>query len=327
MLPRSTIIQNEDEMNEFVSDLRGDAVARMDQGYRPEKNAFYSNDGMDLDVDKTAYSDAMYDWMQGQDRYADWDDATLKQFALDSFSRSSGENKAAEFWESSRIGWEQAKEDAEADRNTMLAEIEAFKQGINENYVHDVLTREKQYHDANIQNTLRQTQERLANMGRAASPYLLGHLQRRMEAQAADKLQLRRVELEQEVQRQKQVVLNQMQDVYGNTDRQMVDPATAAQIAKQLGAADAPTRVPQVGGDTDRNAGGGGGGGGGTVRRFSNRTGRESGPSTDAWGETAADRSWRVQRTNTDSMGNDWETSRRNPANTRNMSAFESIVM
>jgi len=229
--------------------LISDARRRMQENpdRRPEVEAFYSNDrGSPVPkLDQTEYEGAMLDWMNNQERYQDWTDQQKREFARRAPDRTSGERQAAEFWQGERAAWEKAKGEAREDRETMLAEIETFKEGINENYVNQVLSRERQYHDAKIQANLRETENRLASMGRSASPYLMSHLKRRMEAQAADKLQLRRAELEREVQQQKLNALNQMQQVYGQTQRMTTDPATAMQIAQQMGGADAGEETPR----------------------------------------------------------------------------------
>lgn len=247
---------------------------------RPEQEAFVEDPDKQgwSQVDPSGYEDALLDWMNNNERFRDWSDYQKQEFARRSPELSDDERRAEEFWQGERAAFEKAKGESREDRETMLAEIEAFRQGINENYVNQVLGRERQYHDAKIQANLRETEQRLASMGRSASPYLMGHLKRRMEAQAADKLQLRRAELEQEVQKQKLNALNQMQQVYGQTDRRTTDPATAMQIAQQMGGAAA--------GETDTGGGGGGGGtrtGGGSssstsgprVRYFSDMSNRE----------------------------------------------------
>jgi len=192
--------------------------------------------GQGLNFDAAKYQEDMFAWMRGQDQYQDWTDQDLRTFLGNTTGKSSQAAAAESWWQGQNIAWRKASEDAAKDRAGMLAELQAFKAGIGEQYVTQALTREKGYWEAKIGQTLLQVQQQYAAMGRTASPYLLGELRRRMVGQAADSLQTRRLELETEVQNQKAKYLTMLGDVLGNTQRTMIDPTQAAQILQSLGA-------------------------------------------------------------------------------------------
>lgn len=190
-----------------------------------------------VQVDEAAYTSAATAWMRGQERYADWSDQEIAEFVRDTMGMSAEQRQAAEYWQANQVAWRRAGEDAEADRNDMLARLEAFRAGYSESWINDTLAREKAYWDAKGRETIREVQTKMAAIGRTASPYLLGFIGRQFAAQQADALQVRRMQLEQERSQHEQEYLTMLNSVYQNTQRNVVDPATAAQIAQQMGVA------------------------------------------------------------------------------------------
>ena len=201
----------------------------------------YSSDTRPLpeyDFDQGTYIDAQFDWMRGQDRYEDWSDADIRTFVGETVDMSDAERASSELWEDSRIARDKAAEEAEADRNKMLADLETFKDQYNEAWIAETLGREKAYWDTKIEQTTNQVTTQYANMGRIASPYMMAELTRRMTAQAGDALQVRRFELENERRQHMQYVLEMQNQVFQNTERNVMDPATAATVSQMLGQGD-----------------------------------------------------------------------------------------
>lgn len=187
--------------------------------------------------DREGYVTALTGWLRGQSRYKDWSDDDLRSFAASTADVPDAQRNAAAFWEESRRGWDQAATEARQDRDTMLADLETYRQGFNSQWMTQTLSREKAYWDARITQTLTRVQAQYAALGRVASPYLMGELSRRMTAQAADALQVRRLELENEQRRQMETYLSMKNQVYSNTQRNVMAPETVLSIMQALGTA------------------------------------------------------------------------------------------
>ena len=187
--------------------------------------------------DRGGYVEALTGWLRGQTRYKDWSDEDLRGFAESTADVPDAQRNAAAFWEESRRGWDTAATEAKQDRDTMLADLETYRQGFNGQWVTQTLSREKAYWDARITQTLTRVQAQYAALGRVASPFLLGEVARRMTAQAADALQVRRMELENEQRRQMETYLSMKNQVYSNTQRNVMAPETVMSIMQALGTA------------------------------------------------------------------------------------------
>jgi hypothetical protein len=100
--------------------------------------------------------------------------------------------------ESARAEYEVAKKDAAARIAKMEGEINTYQAGYNEAWMTSTLARERQYWDQQIEATMKGVDERLASLGRTANPYMMGRLRQGLASKAADALQVRRTQLEQE---------------------------------------------------------------------------------------------------------------------------------
>ena len=189
----------------------------------------------DYSYDTAGFSGALAGWMRSSGRYKDWADADIQAFAAETADMTPEQRAARELQEGNRIAWDKANEEAKADRARMLGELEAFKANYGETRINDALSREKAYWDARTSQILDRTQKQFVNMGRVASPYLLGELGRRLTAQAADALQVRRFEYERENQQMQQYYLSTLNNVLQNTERKVMDPMQAAALTKQIG--------------------------------------------------------------------------------------------
>ncbi len=215
-------------------------------GGRPARESFISMNNGDLAFNTQAWTNAMFSWMRGQYTYKTWSDQEIRDFVATSANLSEGERSAQEFWTSSQQAWQQAGAEAKADRQHMLAELETFKSGYNSQWINDTLSREKTYWDGKIATTLANIDQQYAARGAVASPYVKAEIARRMVAQAADALQVRRYELENERSARQQYYLTTLNDVLSNTQRQVLDPLQVAELLQKLGAASSTVKPVKV---------------------------------------------------------------------------------
>ena len=152
---------------------------------------------------------------------------------------------ATEAWDRYKEGVDRANEETREDRDDILARLDTYEEGYNEDWMNSVLAQEKAQWEAKRQQTLDRVQQQYANMGRQASPYLLGEINRRMTAQEADALQARRFELEQERDSRRQWALQIRNQIYSDTQRQVMNPQAATQLMTSLGKG-ASTVIPQM---------------------------------------------------------------------------------
>lgn len=214
------------------------------EGGAPELRQFASivtqNEGLwsetpAFQLDEEGYQRATFDWMRNNEKYTDWSDQQIQDFVQQTALKGGNERMAAEFWQNQNVAWEQAKEQSAADRAKILSELESFREGYGSDYLEERLSSMRRYIDADIQQTLRGVQNQFASMGRTASPYLLGHMARRLQAQGEDQLFMKQIELQGEVDTKKQFFLSMMNDVLKNTQHQTMDPLAALQIMQEFG--------------------------------------------------------------------------------------------
>ena len=161
----------------------------------------------------------------------------MKMDAFEKQQERAEENRelAMESWDRYKQGVDRANEETREDREDILARLDTYEEGYNEDWINNVLAQEKAQWEVKRQQTLGQVQQQYANMGRQASPYLLGEINRRMVAQEADALQARRFELEQERDSRRQWALQLRNKIYSDTQRQVMSPQLAAQMMQTLG--------------------------------------------------------------------------------------------
>lgn len=173
------------------------------------------------------------DMQQYEQELADWRE-NVQSFTQ---QQAAPQTAALDVWQNAREGVEEANQAAMEDREKMLAEIESYEEGYNEDWINETLDREKALWEAKRQQTLQRVQNQYAAMGRTPSPFLMGELNKRLVAQEADALQARRYELEQERAARKEAALRLRHKTYMGTQRQVLDPARATEIVRRLGQA------------------------------------------------------------------------------------------
>lgn len=239
------------------------AVTAPVAGARPQRSAYLSVArpdtlaGNPFAFDRKRYTEDAFAWMRGQSQYQDWSDDDLRTFLVETANMTDNERAARELWDSARISTDAANREARADRDTMLAELAAFRDGFNEEWITTTLARERGYWDTQIKQTLARVDAEYAARGTTASPYVKGYIAQRMAAQAAEALQVRRFELENARAEKVQFYLQQANQVRANTARTTMDPGAVAGMVQALGAADAataPAGVSVSGGGTTARA-------------------------------------------------------------------------
>ena len=206
---------------------------------------FYSRPNVTYDQD--SYARARYDYMRGNDRYKDWSDDEIHNFVAETSGKSDEEIAAAEAWEENRQAWDQANEDTLADRRMLLAQIEEFKNAFGDHWVQQSLQRTRAYWDAKKTETVRRVIERSSALGTTPNPYILAEVERRMEAQGADALMMRELELEQTRAEHLRSYVTLLGETLSSTQRVPPDPALATAQQQTMGAASSNVRATSVG--------------------------------------------------------------------------------
>ena len=199
-----------------------------------------------VSYDHDAYEQARYGYMRGSGKYEDWTDDEIREFVAETSGKTDREVEAAEYWEENRRAWDQANEDTLSDRRMMLAQLEEFKNAFGDHWVQTSLQRTRAYWDAKKTETVRRVIERSAAMGTTTNPYVLAEVERRMEAQAADALMMRELELEQSRAEHLQYYLAMLNDVLAGTKRNPPDTAQATAAVQTMGAASSDVRATSV---------------------------------------------------------------------------------
>lgn len=135
--------------------------------------------------------------------------------------------------------YERMKADAEADREDILGELDAWRSGLNENFVDAGVAMERSQWDAKLSEVRNTLEQNAAAQGKVLSPWLQAEVLGRVTAQANSAVSLRRLELEQALRDRQMEFIQAKNNVYSNTDRQMIDPMQAYGLMQKLGAADA----------------------------------------------------------------------------------------
>lgn len=93
-------------------------------------------------------------------------------------------------------------------KNNMLKELQSYAQSIDNSRVKEAAAREAGNWRGRNESILARVQQQFANMGRSINPLLLGDLQRRLTAQAADAVQRTRLESELQMDKSRQFFLD-----------------------------------------------------------------------------------------------------------------------
>jgi hypothetical protein len=186
--------------------------------------------------DAEGYRKAQFDWMRGSSAYDDWTDDDINGF-LDSINEkyyTNNEVTAMQLWQGNLIARRNANADAKRDREDILADIEAYKSTFSDETIAAAVAQEQQAWNTKIAETLQSAQQQAAAQGRVLDNTTYAMLRGRLEAQAAQAIQLVQMQYEQ---KRSEIALNAIQaknDVYKNTSRTIETPAEIATIIQAL---------------------------------------------------------------------------------------------
>lgn len=186
--------------------------------------------------DAEGYRKAQFDWMRGSAAYDGWTDDDINGF-LDSINEkyyTNNEASAMQLWQGNLIARRNANADAKRDREDILADIEAYKSTFSDETIAAAVAQEQQAWNTKIAETLQSAQQQAAAQGRVLDNTTYAMLRGRLEAQAAQAIQLVQMQYEQ---KRSEMALNAIQaknDVYKNTSRTIETPAEIATIIQAL---------------------------------------------------------------------------------------------
>ena len=92
-------------------------------------------------------------------------------------------------WQSATEGIRQNNAQKKADREDILAEIEAYKSGFSDSAIAQAVAAERQAWDEKINTTMQQAVQQAAQQGRVMDTSTYAMLRSRLEAQAANAIQ------------------------------------------------------------------------------------------------------------------------------------------
>ena len=222
-----------------------DAMAKYNQARTlAEKKKGIADYGVSLDdytdaqgnVDREAYRQAQLAWMSGNYAFEGWTKDQMNSF-LDTIGSGDYTDKqiqAAQIWESTGIGISNANAQKKADREDILAEIEAYKAGFSNEAISAAVSLERQAWDSKIQEVLNQAVNQAAAQGRVMDNTTYAILRGRLEAQAANAVQQVQMQYEQKRQEYMLSAIQLKNDVYKNTTNSVMDYKDAAEIIKSL---------------------------------------------------------------------------------------------
>jgi len=188
-----------------------------------------------LNVDNEAYTSAMFDWMRKNDRYKDWSDDEVRAVAGGSAGKSPSGVNAYLFAEEQGRNYRQARDEAKADRDDILAEISAFDAQYNDAWVANKLAVEGAMWDSKINESMRRVEERYAAMGKVPHPAVLADVHARLINQKESAMQISQMNLEQQKADYKRSIISMKDKVYSNTNRDVMNPAQILQAMNAVG--------------------------------------------------------------------------------------------
>lgn len=175
--------------------------------------------------------------------------------------RPDGKKAAMGFWQEQNQAWNKANEDTLVDRGAMLSELADFKAKtvLSRQNMEMQLANTEEKLKLNTTEILDRVRNNFASMGRAASPYMMAELSKRLALQNKDKLNSTRSQLELDSAQIHSSYLGMLEQTLAGTKRSVMDPAMVMAMMEKLGAGSAST--PMMGGGINRaprNSGGGG---------------------------------------------------------------------
>jgi hypothetical protein len=187
----------------------------------------------------TTDEQGVYNAMRENPAYTNWRDEELRAFVGNAGDWGTATGAGEKFYMEQAVARRQANREASQDRAEILADLKAWRAGFNEDWIAQGVSQEKAYWDEKARQMREQVIEQYAAMGRVPDPLVLKEALRRVAVEASTAMQLTRMRLEQEQNDRTGQYLQLKNNVFQNTQRAVVDPVEAAQIAMELGKAGA----------------------------------------------------------------------------------------
>jgi len=225
-----------DYANRMTTSVRGGAYSRT-SGLTTSKGA--GANGATSLTTRESSSTGTATWQNTQETPAEVAARTQLQYDMqlseyDRRRREYLQGEALGFKDTYMAEWQQAKDRSVAGLDDVLGQLDAVGAGYGEDWMAATLGREAAAWEARTQQAMSAISQEYAAMGRVASPNVLAYVRRRMAAQEADALQMRRMQLEQErSQFQLQSAQTRIQ-AYASHDNQVQNLAVAASLLAQI---------------------------------------------------------------------------------------------
>lgn len=123
---------------------------------------------------------------------------------------------------------------ASKDRAEILADLNAWKAGFNENWIAQALAVERQQWNQRLAQAQEQVTRQYANMGRVADPLVMQQAMKQVASEAASALQISRMRLEQEQSARTAQYLKMKDQVFQATSRTTPDTGDVATMINAL---------------------------------------------------------------------------------------------
>ena len=187
--------------------------------------------------DAEGYRKAQADWMRGNAAFDGWTDDDISSFQdwLSSSSKLTDRQKmAGQLWYSNQIAQRNANAEAKKDREDILADIEEYKSTFSDEAIAAAVAQEQQAWNTKIAETLQSAQQQAAAQGRVLDNTTYAMLRGRLEAQAANAIQLVQMQYEQRRSEMAMQAIQAKNDIYKNTTRTVATQADLAGIISAM---------------------------------------------------------------------------------------------
>lgn len=186
--------------------------------------------------DAEGYRNAQLGWMRGNAAFDGWTEEDMTGFldTLGTKNYSQKEATALQLWQGNLIARRNANADAKRDREDILADIEAYKASLSDEAITAAVAQEQQAWNTKIAETLQSAQQQAAAQGRVLDNTTYAMLRGRLEAQAANAIQLVQMQYEQ---KRSEMALNAIQmknNVYQNSTKTVESPTEIAALISAL---------------------------------------------------------------------------------------------
>ncbi len=205
-------------------------------GVDPTDYKTYNSNGRVVGVNEGGYKAAQADWMRGNAAFDGWTDDDISSFQdwLSSSKMTDRQKTAGQLWYANQIAQRNANAEAKKDREDILGDIEAWKATLSDEAITAAVAQEQQAWNTKIAETLQSAQQQAAAQGRVLDNTTYAMLRGRLEAQAANAIQLVQMQYEQRRSEMAMQAIQAKNDIYKNTTRTVATQADLAGIISAM---------------------------------------------------------------------------------------------